>query len=136
MRTTAATASSTAWSDCARRRYRLSIASTSLAESRGSLRTFCGLSATFASLNEGGRGVARGVQRRGDGRLLQPQVLELREPAPGGAVVVDLVVVRIEPGEDGRARWAAERQGHEVLLERHPPLRDQLARLRHEVHGA
>src|SRR5262245_14252804 len=48
---------------------------------------------------------------------------------------INLVIVRIEAGEDRRARGAAERGGDEILLERHPALRDELAGQRHVVEG-
>src|SRR5947209_4528799 len=107
-----------------------------------------GLSLTSASLNEGVRAVrvavqvlaeergaiAHGVEGRGHRRLLVAQGRELGEAAVRRDVGVDLVIVRIEAGQDGGARRAAERQGHEVLRERHPLLREERPRLRHGAH--
>ncbi len=76
-------------------------------------------------LAQKGGAVAGGVQPGRDRRPVQLQRLELGEPARRQVVALDAVIVRVLAAQDGGARGAAERVGHEVVGEHDALVGDQ-----------
>ena len=79
--------------------------------------------------------VAGGVQGRADRGVLQTILQEDPVAAVRLGVGVDVMVVGVFAGEDRRARWAAEREGDEVVAEGDPLARDQAPHVGHVGQG-